>query len=189
MKAMSWSLPLNEQQLDALVHDGLGMDEASREMGEANGKNLPADMASRLLSIFSESHEIFRFINDQCLAVTGSPHAVSMYNIACLISLVVELQLRFLDPKANDDLLAAAQKYENASVTQLQDLPSGGVRMIGSYESVIGNMIFKQLTAAKACLGGSVAAGWSHMDHLKQDSDLTALRVLLPQEFKRVASQ
>lgn len=176
-KAMNWMFPLSEKQLEALTQTGLAMDDASKEMQQT--AEMSSETASRLATTLAESHEVYRFINDQWLAVNGAPHAVSMYNIACLLSLLVELELRLLEK--GDDLLAAVQKHQQDSVIVLSDMSTNdGFQKIGSTEPTVGHMVHKQLRSCRACLGAAVAAGWSDMKHLRTDRDLKALRELLP---------
>ena len=192
MKKMSWQFPLDEQQLEALVHSGVDVMNVATK-GLASATTLPEPLAVRLVTAFSESHEIFRFINNQCMALTGCPHAVCLYNMACILSLLIELELRFLEESNKEtkeigrDLLTIAKAYEvipicdKMSVLPVQ--PGGNatnIARIGSKEATIGKMIYKQLKAWKACLGAAVSVGWSDIEHLQTDPDLKALRALLP---------
>ena len=113
--------------------------------------------------------------------------------MACILSLLIELELRFVEESNKEtkeigrDLLTIAKAYEvipicdKMSVLPVQ--PGGNatnIARIGSKESTIGKMIYKQLKACKACLGAAVSVGWSDIEHLQTDPDLKALRALLP---------
>jgi serpin B len=122
-------------------------------------------------NLLTESFQEFRFANDSWLYHNGVPSCTAYYNMACVFSLAVQLQLLLSNEDSIKSMLATfgdlSVSSEVGSVLHVAPrLP------LQSTTITLRQSIQHRLDACDRLLKVAVAAGWQDFSHLWMDRDL-----------------
>ena len=195
---------LSQEQLSK-IYDGsndllLKSSNTIQSIGEVDTR-----IAISIIKTLNEAHYLTRILADQITASTGISHCNCYYNMACIISLVVEVEVRLIYhhhhlaktiPNTVDltsmspptKLLKMARAIENLDVTSIPSvLPFEGIGSIGwtltrdeTKGHKVGQLLLNQLEACRQNRKQALVAGFADRQHMENDRDLMVLRQLYP---------
>lgn len=122
-------------------------------------------------SLLTECFHSFRLANDKCLETEGAPSALALYNMACVLSLALELQMIV---SGSHSLQAMVDSFGSVAVSMLQSnfvapgLPPHPLPSTATLQDTIN----KRAIACDRCLKAAVAVGYNDFNHLRADRDL-----------------
>jgi len=131
------------------------------------GSSCKEMVCRQIEELLTESFHSFRLANDQCSFIEGSPSAVALYNMACALSLALELQMSL---SHKDSVQAMIDSFGEIAIASLQrdgffvapHLPpqqkqGGPIPGTTTLRDVINN----RAVACDRCLRAAVAVGWT----------------------------
>eukprot|EP00301_Raphidiophrys_heterophryoidea_P020968 c5525_g1_i1.p1 GENE.c5525_g1_i1~~c5525_g1_i1.p1 ORF type:complete len:704 (-),score=166.05 c5525_g1_i1:182-2188(-) len=124
----------------------------------------------------------FRLANDVHINLTGTPSPTALYNMACVLSVVAEEQIKLLKqsyPFLSFSTLQQLTTYPAASVVA-QNIPPA---LLGTS---VGAVVQQRLEQSIMFLRMAVAAGYTQFAHMQTDSDFNCLRHFDLLTFQRV---
>ena len=155
---------------------------ASAAAQQKDKKRISLDNKQQVEQLLTESFHAFRCISDYALWRDGQPHATAFYNMACCLSLAVELQVIM---SQQDGLIQMLNIYGNALVSDIVASNSFAVPSLfqpskdmtsskspGSSSTTLKESMEQRLRACDGCLKVAVAAGWNDLAYIRADRDL-----------------
>lgn len=148
------------------------------------GSSCKETVCRQIETLLTESFHSFRLANDQSSYAEGAPSAVALYNMACVLSLALELQMSL---SRKDSVQAMVNSFGEITVASLQrdgffvapqlppqQQPQGEGSSIGAgaAATTLLDAVNRRAIACDRCLRAAVAVGWTDVKHLRADRDL-----------------
>jgi len=201
----TWSGPVRCLFKDGL-HDRMGVTQlqsaaalvraftATAQDGSASAKAGKLPSLQEIGTQLSETFHIFRTASDVYTLTEGVPSEYALYNMACVLSLAVELQLKALDTEGCCAAPGGCRAVCELQVAQPVPLSRGvGVATSANpiapalppnHGSTVLELIQVRLEACTKLLKLAVCAGYPDIEHLRAgDEDLRAVREIMEFEW------